>query len=385
MSSNKLKITLILLVIGAAAAACTLTAAGLNPTETPSMGATFVAQTIEAQMTEVARYATSTSDASAPTPTATLPLPTATQVPTNTPQPTATKTPVPTATSVPCNRAAFVSDITVPDGSLFTPGTEFSKVWRLRNVGSCAWTAKYELVFYSGDKMQGASTTKFNTRVEPGEYIDVGVNLTAPSSTGEYLGYWKLRTVEGTMFGIGANGNQPFWVEIEVIKPGTSFVYAFAENICDASWKDSSSPLPCQGAIGPEDNVVRLSDSFTMENGVTEDELGLWISLGKSSKVTGTYPAMVIQTGDRFIAEIGCIKDSKACDARFELKYKEVGSSTVNLIKSWEEDYDKSTTVINEDLSGLAGKNVKIILSVTSLTNSEVTEVFWFVPRLQNP
>jgi hypothetical protein len=227
--------------------------------------------------------------------------------------------------------------------------------------------------------------TEFNTRVEPGEVIDVGVQLTAPSSTGEYLGYWMLRTAGGTMFGMGSDSDLPFWVEIEVIDPGTSYEYAFAENICDARWEDNSSRLPCQGAVGPEDNVVRLSDSIVMETGVTEDELGLWINLGRYGEVRGVYPAMVVQTGDLFVAEIGCIEDSEECHARFTLSYKEVGTGTEIELGSWVETYDDDTRVLSVDVGGLAGKNVKFILKVTSLTNSENTEVFWFVPRIENP
>jgi hypothetical protein len=287
---------------------------------------------------------------------------------------------------VPCNLVGFVSDVTIPDGSLFLAGTEFSKVWRLRNIGSCAWTANYELVYYSGDKMQGASVTEFNTRVEPGEIIDVGVGLTAPASNGDHLGYWMLRTAGGSLFGMGTNADQPFWVEIRVISSSSASAYSFAEEICSASWSDNhDAPLPCQGAVGPEDNAVRLSNRIEMETGVTEDELGLWINLGNSGVVKGVYPARVVQAGDRFVAEIGCIEDSDDCHARFTLSYKEVGVGTVVELGTWVEDYDDDTTVINIDLSSLVGKNVKFILKVTSLTNSAETEVFWFVPRIQNP
>jgi hypothetical protein len=75
-----------------------------------------------------------------------------TQPPTSTPPPTLTpiipsltpvvptSTPPPTLTPVPCDRAAFVADVTVPDGTNFAPGTTFVKTWRLKNNGSCTWT-----------------------------------------------------------------------------------------------------------------------------------------------------------------------------------------------------------------------------------------------------
>ena len=68
-----------------------------------------------------------------------------------------------------------------------------------------------------------------------------------------------------------------------------------------------------------------------------------------------------------------------------KLSYKEVGVDTLIELGSWVEKYDDNTQIINQDLSSLAGKNVKLILSVSSLTNSGPIEVFWFVPRVQNP
>jgi hypothetical protein len=44
-----------------------------------------------------------------------------------------------------CDAAAFVSDVTYPDGSDVTLGSTFTKIWRLKNVGTCTWTL-YALV-----------------------------------------------------------------------------------------------------------------------------------------------------------------------------------------------------------------------------------------------
>jgi hypothetical protein len=382
MPLNKIKLILVITVLGMAMMACSLLTPNQRPTDTAT-ASTAVAQTLAAQMTEIANNVTNTPQS--PTATPTEVLPTATPYPTYTPYPTPTKTPAPTATPVPCNRALFIADLTVHDGSLFPPDSQFSKDWRLKNTGSCDWTANYELVFYSGDKMDGASVTKLNQRVEPGETIDVSVDLTSPSNTGEYLGYWMLRSTNGNLFGLGANAKNPFWVDIKVIDPGNSYVYGFAEKLCDASWKEDNAPLPCQGVVGAEENAVRLSDTIAMENGITEDELGLWMSLGKHSQIIGTYPSLDIQTGDSFLARIGCYDGSENCHARFKLSYKISGSDTVTQLGSWVESYDGSTTLVDVDLNSLDGENVQFILTTTSLTNASTTEVFWFMPQVQRP
>ncbi|NIP41529.1 MAG: hypothetical protein GWN00_05010, partial [Aliifodinibius sp.] len=43
-----------------------------------------------------------------------------------------------------------------------TPRTAFTKVWRLQNVGTCTWTADYDMVFISGDRMGGDAVKSIN-------------------------------------------------------------------------------------------------------------------------------------------------------------------------------------------------------------------------------
>ena len=100
------------------------------------------------------------------------------------------------------DRAAFVTDVTVPDGADFTPGQAFVKTWRLRNNGTCTWTSSYDLVFDHGDSMGGSASLALPGLVHPGETIDLSVNLTAPGAEGGYIGYWLLRNNDGVLFGI---------------------------------------------------------------------------------------------------------------------------------------------------------------------------------------
>jgi hypothetical protein len=140
--------------------------------------------------------------------------PTVTNPPlTNTQQP-----PTVTLTTVPCNQASFVTDVSVPDGTVFETGQAFTKTWRLKNTGSCVWTSGYQLVFVNGDQMNGpGSQSLTNGTVNPGSTVDVSVNLVAPSSAGTYRGYWKIREPGGLTFGVSTGA---FWVEIKVESPG---------------------------------------------------------------------------------------------------------------------------------------------------------------------
>src|SRR6185503_15068439 len=143
--------------------------------------------------------------------------PTQTSVPaTATPLPP-TSTPVSTATAVSyCDWVIFVRDVTIPDGTGFAPGETFTKTWRLKNRGTCTWTADYMLVFTSGDSMSNTTAVRLPGNVAPGQSVDVSVTLTAPNRRGDYVGYWMLRNPSGILFGYGEKANQAFYVDIHV-------------------------------------------------------------------------------------------------------------------------------------------------------------------------
>jgi hypothetical protein len=138
--------------------------------------------------------------------------------PSNTP--TATKSPTPSETPIPCNLARFVKDVTIPDGTEFEPGETFTKTWRLKNVGSCAWTSGYDIVFSGGDAMGAPGAVQITSgTVQPGNNVDVSVDLTAPAGEGTYRGNWQLRDPSDVIFGIENSTSELFWVEIKVKEP----------------------------------------------------------------------------------------------------------------------------------------------------------------------
>ncbi|MBI2332718.1 MAG: hypothetical protein HYU84_11270 [Chloroflexi bacterium] len=173
-----------------------------NDPEGAGAAATFAAQTVEALLNA--------------SPTAT----TANSVPptlTFTPFPTNTTTPAATATPT-CPQAQFVTDVTIPDGTVMTPGQSFTKKWRIRNTGQCAWNG-YNLVFDSGDAMSGPASQAIGV-VSPGQEIDLEVSLTAPNSAGNYRGYWRIVSNSNVLVPI-LNGYQgrAFYVDIKVQAP----------------------------------------------------------------------------------------------------------------------------------------------------------------------
>ncbi|MBI9051363.1 MAG: peptidoglycan-binding protein [Anaerolineaceae bacterium] len=128
-----------------------------------------------------------------------------------------------TAATTPCNWAEFVSDVNYPDDSVIIAGSQFVKTWSLKNVGTCAWTSSYSVIFVSGDQMGAAASTQLTTGgVSPGGIINVSVSFTAPQEAGTYLSYFKLADGSNTPFGIGANAANAFWVQIVSEESGSS-------------------------------------------------------------------------------------------------------------------------------------------------------------------
>lgn len=122
------------------------------------------------------------------------------------------------SSSVPCDQVKFVKDVTVPDDMDLAPGEKFTKTWRLQNAGSCPWTIGYLLYFESGDSMGAPASLELTSEtIQPGDTIDVSVDLIAPQEAGAYQGNWKIRNVKGDGFGVGTYSNA-FWVKINVVE-----------------------------------------------------------------------------------------------------------------------------------------------------------------------
>ena len=138
------------------------------------------------------------------------------------PEPTPTPEPTPIVDLGPCNAVKFIADVTIPDGTTFAPNVDFTKVWRLKNVGRCTWSSSYDLIFIDGAQMDASKVISLPARVKSGESVDVAVVMTSPGEVGDYIGSWMLRSTDGEIFGLGEAANKAFWVSIHVDDPGNS-------------------------------------------------------------------------------------------------------------------------------------------------------------------
>jgi len=142
--------------------------------------------------------ATPTPTKSSPTATSPTLLPSLTQQLTPIILPTI-KPPAGTVVTA-CDNSVYISDVTIPDGTVIPAGQSFTKTWKVSNNGSCAWTSTYQLVFISGDSL-GGKATAIGTAVSPGQTADVSVVLTSTSATGTITGTWRLSNDKSQPFG----------------------------------------------------------------------------------------------------------------------------------------------------------------------------------------
>lgn len=396
----KKRIHLLALVIGLVLllSACNFPGAEETPTPGPELIYTSAAQTLIAQLTQAA--AGTPVGVASPTggvvPSATLPMaivPTATPLaPTNTPLPTNTPVP-PTATPVPipCDRAQFVSDVTIPDNTSIGTGTTFVKTWRLRNNGSCTWTSGYALVFYNGDAMSGPPFAPITTgTVPPGSTIDISVTLIAPITPGTYKGNWRLRNTGGTVFGIGNNADQSFWVQIKSVAPtptplptsAYTLSFDFIARGPDASWKNATNNIPWGDPPEDSKGVAVNVANFKMEDGKTYPSLlATYPQHIENGKIIGVYPAYTIQANDHLRTRIGFKTDCGTSSMKYQIKYIE-GQSEVT-VGEWLKNCDGTLTSLDVNLSALAGHTVQFELVVVAVGSPDVWSTLWVTPRIE--
>lgn len=193
----KIKISICTILFLLFATACAATPA--EPTATPV--------DLEALKTEIAAtfFTSMTETAAAFTPTPEEPTITPTLAATLTPSIIDTPTIIITPTEVLCDQMVFVSDVTIPDKTEMSPGQEFIKTWKVKNIGSCAWKPNYRLIFAYGNpavdgKMSG-DTTALTAEIAAGAEGEVSVKFKAPTPLGTYTGNWRLQNNNGFNFG----------------------------------------------------------------------------------------------------------------------------------------------------------------------------------------
>jgi hypothetical protein len=133
------------------------------------------------------------------------------------PEPTIMLTTVaPVATPTPevnCDpNLKYVSDVTIPDGTVVDPNSEVVKRWEVENTGSCDWDSRYALAFIDGSELGAAPKQKLHP-ARSGTKAVLQVIFTAPAEPGTYRSVWQAAGPDGDFFG------DRFYMEFVVAEP----------------------------------------------------------------------------------------------------------------------------------------------------------------------
>ncbi len=206
----KLKLIFVTFLVTVLVAACGSSAtAPAEPTPDVAAVRTSAASTVVSQFTLTAAAFTPTVGAPTETPE---PDVTATQTTAAIAQVTNAEGTVVTL----CDKYAWdldTVDVNIPDNTIMSPGQDFIKTWKIKNIGACTWGAGYELVFSYGEEMQGEAQP-LEAAVAPGQEVEVSVQFTAPDLVGSYFSFWTLQNDKGITF-LG-NDDKALYVQILV-------------------------------------------------------------------------------------------------------------------------------------------------------------------------
>lgn len=118
-----------------------------------------------------------------------------------------------------CNQMQFIQDITIPDETPVDPGEEFTKIWQVKNIGTCTWTQDYSLITVWGDDMGTRPPVPFGQVVQPGEVAEISIDMKAPYLPACYFTYWMMTDAKGNRFGTGSIARGNIWVSVSVTIP----------------------------------------------------------------------------------------------------------------------------------------------------------------------
>ena len=222
------------------------------------------------------------------------------------------------------------------------------------------------------------------TEVAPGESIDLTMNFKAPIIEGDYRGNWQIRNDKGEMFGTTATANRPFWVDIRV--KTSSFIgttYDFTANACSAQWTSGSGLLNCPGINNDNNGFVLRQSIAKLEDGTFRLAPNLLTAPQNifNGYIRGVYPSFMVQNGDRFRTIVNCENGATSCGVLFRVDYQ-LTDGIIREFWAFGEQYEGSYFTVDLDLSPLAGKDVKFVLTVLSLGSASNDRALWVEPRI---
>ena len=113
------------------------------------------------------------------------------------------------------NRARFVDDVTIPDGTTVKRGEWITKTWLLENYGTCPWDENYKVVWSDENYTNNQKLFDIGTALAPGESGEISVTFPVQGQGPTHISF-VLSTSEGETFGLGERGRGDLYIEYNV-------------------------------------------------------------------------------------------------------------------------------------------------------------------------
>ena len=110
------------------------------------------------------------------------------------------------------NRARFVSDVTIPDGTVVQSGQWITKTWQLENYGTCPWSENYKVVWSDENYTNDQKLFDIGTALQPGESGEISVTFPVKGQGSTHISF-VLANTDGVTFGLGERGRGDLYIE----------------------------------------------------------------------------------------------------------------------------------------------------------------------------
>ena len=110
------------------------------------------------------------------------------------------------------DRARFVNDITIPDGTPVKKGEWITKTWTLENYGTCPWSENYKVVWNDDDFDNPQKMFDIGVDLMPGQQGEISVTFQAKGDGLTRISF-RLANTDGETFGLGPERRGDLYIE----------------------------------------------------------------------------------------------------------------------------------------------------------------------------
>jgi hypothetical protein len=165
--------------------------------------------------------------------------------------------------------------------------------------------------------------------------------------------------------------------------------YDFASNACASgvSWFSGAGALSCPGSDGDAKGFVLKVSPSRLESGANDQRPGIitFPQNVQNGYIQGFFPAFRVQSGDRFRSVINCEGGATNCYVIFRLDYQTGTDPIRTFWGPFAERYEGRFYNVDVDLSSLAGRDVKFILTVLAAGTATGDRALWVGPHIYRP